>query len=86
MLMIMIFRIVLYAPILGVGGIMMVLGTNTSMAWIIAVAVALILIVVGGLFAIAMPKFKSLQVLIDKLNLITREILTGIPVIRAFST
>ncbi|MEY8321390.1 ABC transporter ATP-binding protein [Lachnospiraceae bacterium 46-61] len=86
MLMIMIFRIVLYAPILGIGGIMMVLGTNTSMAWIIAVAVALILIVVGGLFAIAMPKFKSLQVLIDKLNLITREILTGIPVIRAFST
>ncbi len=86
MLMMMIFRIVLYAPILGIGGIMMVLGTNTSMAWIIGVAVGLILIVVGGLFAIAMPKFKSLQVLIDKLNLITREILTGIPVIRAFST
>lgn len=86
MLMMMIFRIVLYAPIMGIGGIMMVLGTNTSMAWIIGVAVALIIIVVGGLFTIAMPKFKSLQVLIDKLNLITREILTGIPVIRAFST
>lgn len=86
MLMMMIFRIVLYAPILGIGGIMMVLGTNTSMAWIIGVAVTLIIVVVGGLFTIAMPKFKSLQVLIDKLNLITREILTGITVIRAFST
>ncbi len=86
MLMMMIFRIVLYAPILGIGGIMMVLHTNTSMAWIIAVAVALILCVVGTLFTVAMPKFKALQKLIDKLNLITREILTGIMVIRAFST
>lgn len=86
LLMTMIFRIVLYAPILGIGGIMMVLRTNTSMAWIIGLAVILILLVVGLLFAVAMPKFKVLQTLVDKLNLVTREILTGIPVIRAFST
>ena len=82
----MIFRIVLYAPILGIGGFLKVLNTNTSMAWIIGVAVALIMAVVVVLMVVAMPKFKSLQVLIDKLNLVTREILTGIPVIRAFST
>lgn len=82
----MIFRIVLYAPILGVGGFLKVLNTNTSMAWIIGVAVALIMAVVAVLMVVAMPKFKTLQVLIDKLNLVTREILTGIPVIRAFST
>ena len=86
MLMMMIFRIVLYAPILGIGGIIMVLYTNTSMAWIIGVAVALIILAVGTLFTVAMPKFKALQKLIDRLNLITREILTGIMVIRAFST
>ena len=82
----MIFRIVLYAPILGIGGFLKVLNTNTSMAWIIGVAVALIMAVVVVLMVVAMSKFKSLQVLIDKLNLVTREILTGIPVIRAFST
>ncbi len=82
----MIFRIVLYAPILGIGGFLKVLNTNTSMAWIIGVAVALIMAVVAVLMVVAMPKFKILQVLIDKLNLVTREILTGIPVIRAFST
>lgn len=86
LLMTMIFRIVLYAPILGVGGVLKVLGTNTSMAWIIGVAVVAILLVVVILFMVAMPKFKMLQVLIDKLNLVTREIITGIPVIRAFST
>lgn len=86
MLMTMIFRIVLYAPILGIGGVMKVLNTNTSMAWIIGVAVATILCVVVLLFSVAMPKFKLLQTLIDKMNLVTREILTGIPVIRAFST
>lgn len=86
MLMMMIFRIVLYAPILGIGGFLKVLNTNTSMSWIIGLAILLILGLVGFLFAVAMPKFKKLQVLIDKLNLVTREILTGIPVIRAFST
>lgn len=86
MLMTMVFRIVLYAPIMGVGGVMKVLGTNTSMAWIIGLAVTLIIIVVATLFSVAMPKFKKLQELIDNLNLVTREILTGIPVIRAFST
>lgn len=80
------FRIVLYAPILGIGGVMKVLHTNTSMAWIIAVAVGSILAVVLTLFAVAMPKFKKLQTLIDKMNLVTREILTGLSVIRAFST
>lgn len=81
----MIFRMVLYAPILGIGEIIKVLNTDVSMTWIIALAVALILFVVFLLFKIAMPKFTKLQTLIDKLNLVTREILTGIPVIRAFS-
>ena len=80
------FRIVLYAPILGVGGVMKVLHTNTSMAWIIAVAVGSILAVVIILFSVAMPRFKRLQTLIDRMNLVTREILTGLSVIRAFST
>lgn len=86
LLMTMVFRIVLYAPILGIGGVLKVLKTNTSMSWIIALAVGIILLVVIILMQIAMPRFKQLQVLIDKLNLVTREILTGIPVIRAFST
>ncbi|WP_099467948.1 ABC transporter ATP-binding protein [Konateibacter massiliensis] len=86
LLMTMVFRIVLYAPILGIGGVLKVLKTDTSMSWIIAVAVGVILLVVIILMQIAMPRFKQLQVLIDRLNLVTREILTGIPVIRAFST
>jgi ATP-binding cassette, subfamily B, multidrug efflux pump len=86
LLMTMVFRIVLYAPILGIGGILKVLKTNTSMSWIIGLAVGIILLVVFVLMQIALPRFKQLQVLIDKLNLVTREILTGIPVIRAFST
>lgn len=86
LLMTMLFRIVLYAPILGIGGIFKVLNTNTSMSWIIGLAVAVILLIVLILMQIAMPRFKKLQILIDKLNLVTREILTGIPVIRAFST
>ncbi len=81
----MIFRIALYAPILGVGGVLKVLGTDASMSWIIALAVVLILFVIIVLFSIAMPRFTKLQYLIDRLNLVTREILTGIPVIRAFS-
>ena len=83
--MTMIFRIVLYAPILGIGGVIHVLRTDSSMTWILGVAVVLILLVIGVLFQIAMPKFTKLQTLIDRLNLVTREILTGIPVIRAFS-
>ena len=86
LLMTMLFRIVLYAPILGIGGVIHALGTNKSMAWIIAVAVGAILVVVGILFSVAMPKFQSLQKLIDRLNLVSREILQGVPVIRAFST
>ncbi|NCC42628.1 MAG: ABC transporter ATP-binding protein [Clostridia bacterium] len=81
----MMFRIVLYAPILGVGGVLKVLKTESSMTWILGIAVALILGIMIVLFSVAMPKFKMLQKLIDQLNLVSREILTGIPVIRAFS-
>ena len=80
----MLFRIVLYAPILGIGGVLKVLNTDASMTWILGIAVAAILILVAVLFWVAMPKFKKLQDLIDRLNLVSREILTGIPVIRAF--
>ena len=80
----MMFRIVLYAPILGVGGVLKVLGTESSMTWILGLAVALILAVVLILFGVAYPKFKILQSLVDRLNLVSREILTGISVIRAF--
>ena len=83
--MAMMFRIVLYAPILGIGGVIKVLNTDSSMTWILGVAVGLILIVIFVLFQVAMPKFTILQTLIDRLNLVSREILTGIPVIRAFS-
>jgi ATP-binding cassette subfamily B protein len=86
MFMVMLIRIVFYAPILAFGGVVKVLNTNTSMAWIIAVAVGALLTLVLILFGIAMPKFKMMQKLIDRLNLVTREILTGISVIRAFST
>ena len=82
----MILRMVLYAPILAIGGVYQVFQTNVSMSWIIAFAVGLIACVVLVLFVVAMPKFKILQKLVDKLNLVTREILTGLPVIRAFST
>lgn len=85
MLTVMLLRVVFYAPILGVGGVIKVLHTNTSMAWIIAVAVMAILSLVLVLFGIAMPKFKIVQKCIDKLNLVSRELLTGLPVIRAFS-
>lgn len=86
LMLVMLIRIVCYAPIIGVGGVIKVVGTNSSMTWILGLAVALIVIVVGFLFAFAMPKFKKLQDLIDRLNRVTREILTGLPVIRAFST
>lgn len=84
-LIVMLLRIVIYAPILGIGGVLKVLNTDTSMAWIIGVAILAILSIVIVLFATVMPKFKVIQKLIDKLNLTTREILTGLPVIRAFS-
>ena len=80
------FRVVVYAPIIGIGGFVKVLTTSdNSMAWIIGVAIFAILVVVATLFAVAMPKFKKLQDLIDKLNQVSREILTGLPVIRAFN-
>ena len=82
----MMFRVVIYAPIMGVGGFFKVLTqSNNSMSWIIALAVGTIMFLVVVLFAIAMPKFKVLQKLIDKLNQVSREILTGLPVIRAFN-
>lgn len=86
MLMVMLLRIVFYAPILAIGGVIKVLNTDTSMGWIIAVAVMAILTLVIVLFSIAIPKFKSVQKLVDKINLITRESLIGMLVIRAFNT
>lgn len=86
LVMVMMFKIVIYAPIVGIGGIIKVLQTNTSMVWIIALTLVVIFSVMGTLFAFVMPKFKIVQKLIDKLNLVTREILTGISVIRAFNT
>ena len=83
--LVMLFRIVAYAPIMGIGGIIKVFHTNASMTWIIAVAVGVIMFMVMILMQVAMPKFKSMQKLVDRLNLVSREILTGIPVIRAFS-
>ena len=85
MVIVMLLRMVIYAPILGIGGVFMVLTTGTGMAWIIALAVIVIFAVVMVLMKIAMPKFKLMQKLVDKLNLVAREILTGLPVIRAFS-
>ena len=87
MLISMLFRVVVYAPIIGVGGFIRVLAnSNTSMAWIIGLAILCIVGIILILFIVAMPKFKKLQELIDKLNLVSREILTGLPVIRAFHT
>lgn len=85
MLLAMGFRLVLYSPILGLGGILKVMETDSSMTWIIALAVILIMAVIGVLFKVAMPRFMKLQTLIDRLNLVTREQLTGIMVSRAFS-
>jgi ABC-type multidrug transport system, ATPase and permease components len=81
----MLFRIIIYAPILGIGGIIKVMQSDTSMTWILALGIGLLLMLVVFLFTVAMPKFKRMQTLLDKLNLVTREILTGITVIRAFS-
>ena len=86
MLVVMGLRVVFYAPILGVGGVLKVINTGASMGWVIGVAVISILLLVIVLFSFAMPKFKSVQKLVDRLNLVTRESLTGMLVIRAFST
>ena len=85
MLMVFSLRIICYAPIVGIGGVIKALNANSSMAWIIAVAVMAIITLVIVVFALAMPKFKRVQKLIDRLNQVTREILNGIPVVRAFS-
>ena len=85
-LTVMILRIVLYAPVMAIGGILKVSKTNVDMFWIIDLAVLLIVMVVAVLFIVVMPKFKIVQNMVDKLNLVSREILTGLPVIRAFHT
>lgn len=85
MVEVMLLRMVLYAPIIGIGGIVRVAGTKTGLGWIIGVAVAAITVLVSVLMMAAMPKFKQMQTLVDRLNLVAREILTGVPVIRAFS-
>ena len=86
MMMVMVLRTVFYAPILGIGGVLKVLQTNTSMTWIIGLGVASVLVLVMIMFTVVMPRFKILQNLVDRLNLVSREILIGLPVIRAFST
>jgi ATP-binding cassette subfamily B multidrug efflux pump len=86
MFLVMFLRLVFYAPILGIGGVIKVLNTDTSMTWVIGVAVLAIMALVVVLFSVAMPKFRSMQKLVDKLNLVTREALTGMLVIRAFGT
>lgn len=85
MVIVMLLRIVIYAPIIGIFAVVKVMNTHTGMTWIIGVAVGVILLLVIVLMSVAMPKFKKMQQLIDRLNLVAREILTGIPVIRAFS-
>ena len=86
MLIAMLFRVVVYAPIIGIGGFVKVLtSTDHSMAWIIGIAIVAIFAVIGTLFILVMPRFRKLQDLIDKLNEVSREILTGLPVIRAFN-
>ncbi len=85
MLVTMVLRMVIYAPIIGIGALFKVTGSGNNLTWIIGLAVGLILVLIIFLLVVAMPKFKVLQTLIDKLNLVSREILTGLPVIRAFS-
>lgn len=85
-LMVIMIRMVFYAPIMGVGGVIRAMSKNSSMSWIIAVAVAVLLIVIASIFSIALPKFKLIQKLVDKLNLVSREALSGMMVIRAFNT
>lgn len=85
MAVVLMLRMIIYSPILAIGGIVKVINTNTSMAWIIALGVFLLMLLVGVLLVLSMPKFKLMQKLVDRLNLVTREILTGLSVIRAFS-
>lgn len=80
----MVLRMILYAPIIGIGGIIKVLSTRSGMEWIIVVAVITLVAVVMVLMGVAMPRFKKMQILVDRINLVAREILTGLPVIRAF--
>lgn len=79
-------RILFYAPILGIGAVLRVMQTNVSMTWVIGLAVAVILIIIGIAFVVAFPKFQKIQTLVDRLNLVMRESLTGMLVIRAFNT
>ncbi len=85
MMLVMLLRLLFYAPILGIGGIFKVIDNNLSMAWIIAVAVAALMTLIIVLFNVAMPKFKMIQKLVDRVNLVTREMLSGLMVIRAFN-
>ncbi|MCI8496065.1 MAG: ABC transporter ATP-binding protein [Lachnospiraceae bacterium] len=85
MVTVLLLRMIMYAPIIGIGGVVKVAGTKTGMGWIIGVAVGSIILLVGVLMSVTMPRFKKMQTLVDRLNLVSREILTGISVIRAFS-
>ncbi|MDI6604557.1 MAG: ABC transporter ATP-binding protein [Thermoanaerobacteraceae bacterium] len=86
MLLVIMIRMIFYAPIMGVGGVIRALGKSTSMSWIIALTIIVLLSLIMVVFAVAMPKFKIIQKLVDKLNLVTRENLSGIMVVRAFNT
>ena len=86
MLMVMLFRFVFYAPILGIGGVIKVLSLDRSMLWTVAAAVSLLVALIGVLFFVAVPRFRLMQTLMDKLNLVTREFVSGLMVIRAFNT
>lgn len=85
MVEVMLLRMVIYAPIIGIGGVVKVASTRTGMGWIIGVAVGAIILIVGALMSVTLPKFKKMQTLVDRMNLVSREILTGVSVIRAFS-
>jgi len=83
---VMLMRIVFFAPMMAIGGLLRVLGTETSLAWVVGIGVAIIIVSVSLLFIVAMPRFKRLQLLIDRINLVMRERLSGLQVIRAFGT
>ncbi len=84
--LVMLMRILFFAPILGTGGILKVIGSNSSMTWIIAMAVAILIVLILIMFRLAIPRFTLVQKLVDRLNLVTREFLAGLMVIRAFNT
>ncbi len=86
MTLVILMRMMFYAPIMAVGGILKIVRSDISMTWIIGVAIALLMTMILILFTIALPRFKKVQKLVDRLNLVTREILSGLPVIRAFNT